>query len=37
MLFASVKEDQKKKKKKKKIKNDIITKSLVKNVTVLVF
>ena len=37
MLFASVKEDQKKKKKKKKIKNDIITKSLVKNVMVLVF
>ena len=36
MLFASVKEDQKKKK-KKKIKNDIITKSLVKNVMVLVF
>ena len=35
MLFASVKEDQKKK--KKKIKNDIITKSLVKNVMVLVF
>ena len=32
MLFASVKEDQ-----KEKIKNDIITKSLVKNVTVLVF
>ena len=37
MLFASVKEDQKKKKKKKKIKNYIITKSLVKNVMVLVF
>ena len=34
MLFASVKEDQKK---KKKIKNDITTKSLVKNVTVWVF
>ena len=33
MLFASVKEDQK----KKKIKNDITTKSLVKNVTVWVF
>ena len=33
MLFASVKEH----KKKKKIKNDIITKSLVKNVMVLVF